>query len=192
MQFTKAAIKAKDDRRATFVASNARIDSMGDTIDPKGWELADFKKNPVVLFAHDSRSLPVGKVTAVKVSGADLVADVEFLPEGLDEFADKVAAMVKAKFLNAVSVGFQALDMEPRFDKAGQFVGYNFLRQALRELSIVPVPANPDALAIARELNLNDSQKSLLFVSERQALTAMNRNKLKLARARAHLTDLYG
>ena len=49
------------------------------------------------------------------------------------------------KILKAVSVGFQPIEANPR--KSG---GYEFVRSALHEVSLVAVPANPSALAVAK------------------------------------------
>jgi hypothetical protein len=35
-----------------FVLSDKTKDRYGDVIDPKGWVLANFKKNPIALFNH--------------------------------------------------------------------------------------------------------------------------------------------
>ena len=185
MRYCKAAIQPTSDRKARFIASTSSVDTMGDTIDQNGWELSDFKKNPVVLYAHDTRSLPVGKVSEISVQNNALVASVDFIRAGVDDFADKVATLVKEGFLSAVSVGFSAIDYEPRVDKQGFISGYNFKRQALKELSIVPVPANAEALAISRSLNLSAEQRGLLFVAEKQSPLSAQRNRLKLARVRA-------
>ena len=42
-----------------FVLSDATIDSYGDMIEPSGWDLRNFKKNPIALFSHAS-SWPIG------------------------------------------------------------------------------------------------------------------------------------
>jgi hypothetical protein len=45
--------------RYSYIISTGSVDRMGDVIDPNGWQLAAFKTNPVVLWAHDSSQLPV-------------------------------------------------------------------------------------------------------------------------------------
>jgi hypothetical protein len=39
-----------------FVLSDATVDRYGDIIDAKGWDLTNFKKNPIALFGHSSAS----------------------------------------------------------------------------------------------------------------------------------------
>lgn len=131
------------ERKMSFTISTAAVDRDGDTIDPKGWDLGSYTKNPVVLWAHDYSSPPVGKAVNIKSTEHGLQADVEFLPQGLDPFADKIHDMCKAGFLNATSVGFRGTE----YDEAQGRKGYDFKKQELLEFSIVPVPCNPEALA---------------------------------------------
>ena len=138
-----ATVTPVGERKMSFMISTAAVDRDGDTIDPKGWDLGSYTKNPVVLWAHDYSSPPVGKAVNIKSTEHGLQADVEFLPQGLDPFADKIHDMCKAGFLNATSVGFRGVE----YDEAQGRKGYDFKKQELLEFSIVPVPCNPEALA---------------------------------------------
>lgn len=138
-----ATVTPVGERKMSFMISTAAVDRDGDTIDPKGWDLGSYAKNPVVLWAHDYSSPPVGKAINIKSTEHGLQADVEFLPQGLDPFADKIHDMCKAGFLNATSVGFRGVE----YDEAQGRKGYDFKKQELLEFSIVPVPCNPEALA---------------------------------------------
>lgn len=132
------------ERKMSFTISTAAVDRDGDTIDPKGWDLGSYSKNPVVLWAHDYSKPPVGKAVNIKSTEHGLQADVEFLPQGMDPFADMIHDMCKGGFLNATSVGFRGME----YDEAQGRKGYDFKKQELLEFSIVPVPANPEALAL--------------------------------------------
>ena len=127
----------------SFMISTAAVDRDGDTIYPQGLDLGSYAINPVVLWAHDYSSRPVGIAINIKSTEHGLQADVEFLPQGLDPFADKIHDMCKAGFLNATSVGFRGVE----YDEAQGRKGYDFKKQELLEFSIVPVPCNPEALA---------------------------------------------
>lgn len=131
------------ERKMSFTISTAAVDRDGDTIDPRGWDLGSYAKNPVVLWAHDYSKPPVGKAANIKSTEHGLQADVEFLPQGMDPFADMIHDMCKGGFLNATSVGFRVME----YDEASGRKGYDFKKQELLEFSIVPVPANPEALA---------------------------------------------
>ena len=66
-------IKSEDGQPAAII-STSRVDRDGDTIDPRGWQLDDYRKNGVVLFGHDSRSIPVGKTTTIGLVNGKLGA----------------------------------------------------------------------------------------------------------------------
>lgn len=136
-----------DTRVVSFVFSDDSVDRMGDTIDAGGWQLDQFLKNPVALFGHDSASVEnvVGRACNVRVAGNRLVGDIEFAEAAVSANADTVFRLVKGGFLNAVSVGFIPLEWKPT--KNG---GISFTKQALLEISVVPVPANSNALVQAR------------------------------------------
>ena len=138
-------IKQVADRLISVTVSTAGVDRDNDTVDPAGWQLENFKRNPVVLFAHDYSALPVGRCPSISVMNGKLVASVEFPPSGMYPFADTVYDMVKAGFLNATSVGFKPLDSEPN-----DHGGVHFLQTELLEFSIVPIPSNPQALISTR------------------------------------------
>lgn len=159
--FKAANFKIDDvkDRHATFIASSEDVDRYGDIIRSDGWDLSNYKKNPVLLFGHQSRELPIGATSKIWVDSKKLLADVEFATAEVYDFADSVYKMVKAGFLNAVSVGFKPTKMpndikDPETNKWTG--GFEFVAQELLELSVVPVPALPGALAIARSLSVDE------------------------------------
>ena len=97
----------------------------------------EFKKNPVVLDSHNYNGIEhiLGKVKNAKVKDKKLQGTVVFAemnPKGV-----MAKEMLEAGFINAVSVGF----IPKEFDEK-----YNILKSELLELSIVSVPANPEAL----------------------------------------------
>jgi hypothetical protein len=116
------------------------------------------------MFGHDMRELPVGASTSIEVErGRGLRARWKWL-EG-----DARAARVKNAFaqgvLRAASVGFRALAWEPR--EAGR--GVRFTAWELLEWSLVPVPANQEAVRVLRSLDLwrgDDDQVVLELTDE--------------------------
>lgn len=148
-------IKAVGEGRSMlFVISTASIDRVGDTISPDGWQLDNFKKNPVVLWSHDASSLPLARATRVWVEGGKLKAEAEFTPSGMARFNDTVFDMLKGGFLNATSVGFAPLKYKFSDDPERRF-GIDFEVQELLEFSVVPVPANAEALVQARSAGID-------------------------------------
>lgn len=137
-------------RSMRFCISTAGVDRDNDTVDAKGWLLDNYKRNPVVLWAHDYDELPVGKATSIGVEGGRLIADAEFADH---PFADTVFRLLKGGFLNATSVGFRPATYKMNEARGG----LDFETQELLEFSIVPVPANPEALIEARAAGIDIS-----------------------------------
>ena len=128
----------------TVVASTGDVDRHGDVIAPEGWRLEAYRRNPVVLWAHDYRRPAIGRAAAVWREGDALLAQVEFAPT---EFAGEVAALYRQGYQQGVSVGFRPIRFEERRDaRSGAFLGIRFLEQELLEISAAPVPANGRAL----------------------------------------------
>jgi HK97 family phage prohead protease len=137
-------------RRRRFCFSDGSVDRMGDTIDPEGWDITDFAANPVALWAHDSMQPPIGRAHDVSVKGGRLMGDIEFIPAETYAFAETVFRMVEGGFLNAVSVGFLPIEYSYVENDPDRGWGIDFKRQTLLEISLCPIPANPNALVDAK------------------------------------------
>jgi hypothetical protein len=153
-----------DDLVREFIASTGAVDRDGDTIDPAGWELQNFNKAGVFLWAHSRELPPIGDPFATFAEGNALKTRVRFAPpdmphpldspRGGEGFAHSIMRMYDERLLKAVSVGF--LPIEWTFnEERGGFMPMDFKRQELIEVSAVPVPSNPEALAIARSKGIN-------------------------------------
>ena len=131
----------------TIIASEESEDRLGDIITIEGWQLDNYKKNPVILFAHDQGIPPIGLSRKIWSEGKQLLMDPRFDTE--DEFARLIEGKFQRGFMRAVSVGFRAIEFEERGDgKPGPFGrGLLFKKQELVEISAVPVQAHPAALA---------------------------------------------
>lgn len=128
-----------------FTISTAAIDRESDVISTDGWELDQYRQNPVVLYGHDYGGLPVARAVEVELTKDALTAVDRFTPREINPFGYMVYQMIRGKFLNATSVGFRPLEYVYNEDHKG----YDFMRQELLEHSVVPVPANPEALQAA-------------------------------------------
>lgn len=138
-------VKKLGERSYEFTASTSTQDRDGEVIEASGWDLKNYKKNPVVMYAHDYRTLPIGKSTRVWISkDGQLKNTVEFPPEGTYEFADIVERLVDTGYLKTESVGFIPKKWEDGDGEKSPKRTYT--KQELLEISIVPVPSNPDAL----------------------------------------------
>lgn len=147
-------VGAASARTKRFVFSDATVDHSNDSIDPKGWNLGVFNRNPVALFSHMSWDPPIGKAHNVGVQVDKLVGDIEFASADVYDFADTVYRLVDGGFLKAVSVGFVPEEWAFSSDKDRPY-GIDFKKQTLLEISVCPVPCNPNALSEARSLGVD-------------------------------------
>lgn len=135
-------------RTVDFIASTDAVDTYDEIVDQGTWELDIYRANPVVLFAHKSRELPIGKSVDVAVRNGRLECRIQFATEDMNPEAEKVWKLIKGQFLRAVSVGFIPRDVKwEKRDGKDVFVLYG---NSLREISVTPVPANHEALAKMR------------------------------------------
>lgn len=140
----------KEDGAIKFRLTEKAIDRYGEVVMPKGAQLKNYKKNPVVLWAHNSGAtkVPIGKlvVDTIDITDDYLDAEVKFDEDGKDPFAAMIADKVRNGFLNTGSIGFKAIEIskEPVVD--GQ-TNVTHKKWELLEFSIVPIPALPSALA---------------------------------------------
>lgn len=144
-----------DSRVIRFTVSTAARDRDGDIVEPGGWDLSQYRRNPIVLWAHDSGRPPIGKATSIELSGGELVADAEFATRETSPFADEIFKLYEGGFLSAVSAGFMPTSREPMLDADGTFTGFRFMSQVLWEFSAVPIPSNPEALRKAKDGGLS-------------------------------------
>lgn len=145
-------VESLEDRKVRFTISTGAVDRALDTVAVDGWELDNYRNNPVVLWGHDSWELPIGRCIELGSDGAALKATVEFVPEDMPVIggrAEAVLRMCRTGFLSATSVGFRPLEYElakERMDEDDWFPPFDFKRQELMEFSVVAIPCNPEAL----------------------------------------------
>ncbi len=136
----KAQVENKDGRMFA-IASTAVEDRHGEVVQVEGWELKNFKANPVMLWAHDHSEIAIGVAKGIKVDGIGKKARLVFEPEFHEETekARAIKRLFEKGILNSFSVGFRPLEAE----------GNQYIKQELLEVSAVNVPANPEARMMA-------------------------------------------
>ena len=146
---------ATSDRTITFVLSTPEVARDGHTLAASGWDTDAYMRNPVVLFAHDNSSTDtvIGRMDRIWTDGDRLMGQARFMEASLNPLAETVYQMVRQGFLSAVSVGFIPLDGKPA--KGRGHGAFDFTRQELLEVSVVPVGAHPAALVMGRAANIN-------------------------------------
>jgi HK97 family phage prohead protease len=153
-----------------FVLSDATPDRMGDVIVSDGWDLTNFKKNPVALFNHNS-NFPIGKWKNLRVHNGSLRGHLDLAKKGTSQRIDEIISLVEQGILRAVSVGFLTTKSEP-LKKSGGSVsigtpgGLRYLGQELVETSLVAIPANPNSLAVAKSLKISAPTVAMVFAGK--------------------------
>ncbi len=112
-----------------------------------GWDLVQFRRNPVCLWAHRSDASPIGRVLNITFSNGRLTGAIEFVDASMSRFADQIRRMVLGGWLRTASVGFKPLRWAPSTDPRRPG-GIDFTMVELLECSLCPVPANPAALVM--------------------------------------------
>ena len=150
----EAASEDDGETATLWTVSTRAVDSYNTTFDPDGAELEQFERNPIVLWAHDRGKPSIGKDIGAYVDEGKAVRGLtRFTPPSMNAFGHQVGLMVRAGFLNAVSIGFDPIDWvvnEERDDGESFFYPVDFTRWKLDEYSVVPIPSNPEALADGR------------------------------------------
>ncbi len=145
-----------------FILSDATPDRYDDVILADGWDLRNFQKNPIALFNHNP-DFPVGRWEGLNVKNGGLRGHLTMAPAGTSPRHDELRALVDAGILRAVSVGFRPVESKPRGNGSS---GLLYTNCELVETSLVSVPANPNALAVAKSLKISDATLSAVFAEQ--------------------------
>lgn len=150
--------KKEDERTITFVASDSTRDSAGTVLNQDNWDLTRFNANGIIGYQHkvyggwddtDNPDNVIGKGHAY-VDDGKLMVDITFEPKEINELAEKIYQKVLFGSLRAVSVGFLPVG-KGRFGEGADAETYYFAGQQLLEVSVVNIPANPNALRKSME-----------------------------------------
>ena len=138
-----AKVKDLGEGKLEAIVSTNDVDRSGEVVDIEGIDIKNYEKNPVVMWAHDYSLPPIGKtlsLTKEKI-GKKMVLKTEMeFATGISDLAREVYNLYKGGFMSAFSIGFIPLDEE----------GNTYTKSELLEYSAVPIPANPNALLLAK------------------------------------------
>jgi HK97 family phage prohead protease/HK97 family phage major capsid protein len=155
-----------------FILSDATPDRFDDVVIAEGWQLANFKKNPVALFNHDSNFI-VGAWQNLHIANGALRGRLKMAPAGTSARIDELRKLVEAGILKAVSVGFRPIEHKPRDAPS---MGSTYTKSELVETSLVAIPANPNALAIAKSMKLSATTIDMVFAKNGSEKTIVTRS----------------
>lgn len=125
------------------VFSTPAVDRHGEAVIQAGWDLTNYKNNPVVLWAHQNQEFPIAQMIEIAIDqNGNLAGKMKF---AVDEYEDAatVYKLMVGKYLRAFSVGFSNNVYE--VDQNDEVV--NLTENELFEVSVVNVPANAEALS---------------------------------------------
>ena len=133
-----------DEKRIiTGIATTPTPDRVSDVVEPGGMK----QRGPTNLFLYHAHHLPVGQVTfgAPTKKGIPFTASIPDVKEEgtVRERVNEAWHSVKYKLLQAVSIGFKPLYDGYEIMRDG---GIRYLDWEILELSLVGVPANPEAV----------------------------------------------
>lgn len=154
------------DRQMKFIISNEDVDRDGDIVRQEGWDLAAFRTNPVFMAIHDRDKFPIGKFLDIGVQEKVLTGTVQFADKGTYEVADLAWDLYQQGIMKAVSVGFRPISPWEDNVEENEHGGFTYNKQELLEVSAVPVPANPKALAISKQYKQNTTDMLIKFVQQ--------------------------
>ena len=141
-----------------MTASTPTKDRHGEIILSEAWDIKNYLDNPVVLWQHNRRDLPIGKADKVYLENNNLVIEGRFFSKELNPLSQQIRKMYDVGGINTVSVGFDCkkFDMETS----------TCLEAELHEVSFVTVPANPEARRRSVELDYEDFVEMKDFAKE--------------------------
>jgi len=163
--YVKATIEEKKADEFTAVASSSVVDRQGEVIQQTGWDLKNFKANPILLWMHD-HTKPLGKATRVWLDKTGATPTLKFkgVISDATEWGKAAKQLMEEGILNSFSVGFRANEIDDN----------TITKAELYEISLVTVPANPEARLVAgkalKEAGISDEITKEFEVTELESL----------------------
>ncbi len=154
-------------RTVVAIISTDAVDRDGEVMLPRGMRKRAFQGNPVVFTNHDYCALPIGKALWVKAEPRRVLAKYQVSDKTAE--AQEVWGLLKEGILQAHSIGFMSHqasaptreEMAARPDWAAAHLVHRDWE--LLEFSVVGVPANPEALALAVSKGYNAGLLQKIF-----------------------------
>ena len=138
----KSVTDTAEERIITGIASTPTPDRDSDVIDPKGAKFA----LPIPLLWQHNHNQPIGEVVEATVTdaGIEITAKIATITDegALKNRIDEAWQSIKSGLVKCLSVGFRSLDYAYHKDD----YGLDIKEWEWYELSVVTVPANPDAI----------------------------------------------
>lgn len=147
----------EETRTIWFLASDETVDRHKSILTADGWELDNYRKNPIVGYMHNIYSTfrpdPDNVIGTAEIKQEDgkLLAGITYEPEEINPLAEKLFKKTKHGTLRTVSVGFFPVKSHDGDPEKGELQGIKyFTEKELLEISLTNLPSNPNALAQKR------------------------------------------
>jgi uncharacterized protein len=140
----------KIEGKMVAIATDETVDRHGESLSIDAWDLKNYKKNPVLQFAHDYNTPPVGIAKNIRRDGKRLLFEPVF--HEFTQLAKDVKKLFDEGIMKAFSVGF--IPHHGRKDNGEQYTSLELL-----EISAVPIPANPAAIVIEKALKADEEKE---------------------------------
>lgn len=127
--------------------STAGIDRDRDRVICRGAQAENYLRNPVVQWGHGYYEpwQTIGRTTDLQIGESEIVASFELRPAANDQDPQNIVKLLwDGGWVNTASIGFNPLEWVDN-----EFGGKDITKWELLEWSLVPIPANQDALRLA-------------------------------------------
>ncbi len=166
-----AEIQQKGDAGGRIIISTAGCDRDRERVMSRGAVLENYLKNPVVMWGH-SYGAPadvIGRTVSLDVQDGGIAADFELRPAANDQDPQNIVRLLwDGGWVRTASIGFRPIEMQPN-----EFGGNDITAWELLEWSLVPIPANQDALRLAaKALDMDPAENPHLPAEYKDALMA--------------------
>lgn len=145
LAFDSASTKDLGDGVLEAVITTSSVDRHRENIITTGIDTKNYMDNPVVLYGHDYEGLPIGKTLKLTEMKNKIKARFQ-LAVDIFPFAKTVYDMITNGYINAVSIGGVVRQWSDDY--------MTIEEMEMVEFSVVPIPANPEALITSRSLEL--------------------------------------
>ena len=140
-------IVKQEENGGEIVISTPAVDRDRDRVLPEGARTTSYMRNPVVQWGHNYAEpwATVGRTNALEIGTDGIKASFEFREAANDtDPLHIVRTLWDGGFVNTASIGFNPLQWEEN-----DHGGFDFTEWELLEWSLVPIPANQEALRLA-------------------------------------------
>ena len=148
--FDTAVQKSSGGGSYKFVISSEEPDLVKDIVVQSGLKPPVSGRIPAQVDHSGKMADMIGTWGDLKTVGKRTFANLNLFEEGTSKMADMVRKLLDQKVQLGASIGFRPEEYEPIKDG-----GFKFLKSILHEVSVVVVPAAPQALSIAKSYGVD-------------------------------------